>query len=201
MSVFRSVARAKRAVAPLCLHVSIAVFALVLVSLQPAGSVSAGEPVNQAPSFAETTGQPAATRQSFVGNVRNRARPAEVPADAPVAPQADTTLPEPARAALLSTVQDAWVGGYRDGGGHEDWLPLAMCIIGQESTWNPSALNVSGPYYGLGQFLMSTWNSAGGGDWRDPYTQGLNFARNWNKSKPSTQWPRAYLLCSGAQAY
>lgn len=44
--------------------------------------------------------------------------------------------------------------------GAEDlnWAALAKC----ESSGNPLAVNKSGPYYGLYQFLASTWRSVGG---------------------------------------
>lgn len=86
--------------------------------------------------------------------------------------------------------------GFLDGGGRESLLPLVYCIIDKESGWFTYALNPAGPYYGLGQFLMSTWNNSGGGDWQDAYTQGRNFARNWNRSDPAGQWPAAYRLCA-----
>lgn len=196
MSVFRCSARAMRVVAPLCLQMSLVLVALIFASLQPVESAFADEPANQPPGSAETTFQAVPTKQSFVGNVRNRAQySVEVPA--PAAAPAEMSVPGSAPATLLGTVQDAWVAGYRDGGGHEGALTLAMCIIGKESGWNPDALNRNGPYYGLGQFAMSTWNAVGGGDWRDPYTQGVNFARNWNGSNPATQWPRAFAMCGG----
>lgn len=39
-----------------------------------------------------------------------------------------------------------------------NWTALAKC----ESSGNPTAVNWSGPYYGLYQFLASTWRSVGG---------------------------------------
>jgi resuscitation-promoting factor RpfB len=39
-----------------------------------------------------------------------------------------------------------------------NWAALAQC----ESSGNPSAVNPAGPYYGLYQFLASTWQSVGG---------------------------------------
>ena len=39
-----------------------------------------------------------------------------------------------------------------------NWSALAGC----ESGGNPQAVNTAGPYYGLYQFLESTWRSVGG---------------------------------------
>jgi hypothetical protein len=39
-----------------------------------------------------------------------------------------------------------------------NWAALAQC----ESGGNPNAYNPAGPYYGLYQFLASTWHSVGG---------------------------------------
>ena len=39
-----------------------------------------------------------------------------------------------------------------------NWAALARC----ESGGNPNAYNPAGPYYGLYQFLASTWHSVGG---------------------------------------
>ncbi|MHB1614261.1 MAG: ubiquitin-like domain-containing protein [Actinomycetes bacterium] len=58
-----------------------------------------------------------------------------------------------------------------------DWAGLAAC----ESGGNPSAVNWSGPYYGLYQFLLGTWQSVGG--------SGLP-----NQASPAEQTYRAQLL-------
>jgi soluble lytic murein transglycosylase-like protein len=39
-----------------------------------------------------------------------------------------------------------------------NWAALARC----ESGGNPRAINYAGPYYGLYQFMASTWRSVGG---------------------------------------
>ena len=39
-----------------------------------------------------------------------------------------------------------------------NWAALAQC----ESGGNPQAVNPAGPYYGLYQFIASTWRSVGG---------------------------------------
>ena len=52
-------------------------------------------------------------------------------------------------------------GGSGDVGGSVDslnWAALAEC----ESGGNPNAVNPAGPYYGLYQFSLSTWQSVGG---------------------------------------
>ena len=46
-------------------------------------------------------------------------------------------------------------------------LKIARC----ESGLNPRAYNPAGPYYGLFQFLMSTFRHNGGTDIWDPYQQ------------------------------
>jgi hypothetical protein len=46
-------------------------------------------------------------------------------------------------------------------------LKIAKC----ESGLNPRAYNPSGPYYGLFQFLMSTFRANGGTDIWDPVQQ------------------------------
>lgn len=84
--------------------------------------------------------------------------------------------------------------GFLDGGGNANDLPLVYCLVELESHWHLDSYNPEGPYYGLGQWLLSTWESVGGGDLYDPYIQGRNFARNW---KPASQWPRAYEICNG----
>jgi hypothetical protein len=39
------------------------------------------------------------------------------------------------------------------------------------------------------QFLGATWNNMGGGDWTDPYMQGVNTARLLARANPAGQWP------------
>lgn len=103
--------------------------------------------------------------------------------------------------AIDGNVFQQFTQGFLDGGGRESLLPLVYCIINKESGWFTYAVgNKEAPpnqrYYGLGQFLLSTWNNSGGGDWQDAYTQGRNFATNWNRSDPAGQWPAAYRMCA-----
>ena len=54
-----------------------------------------------------------------------------------------------------------------------------------ESTLNPCALNPSGPYYGLFQFLKSTWKTTpyGDRDIYDPEAQALATAWMWKEGR------------------
>jgi len=97
----------------------------------------------------------------------------------------------------ISEVQAQFIAGWRHGGGIEAELPLVLCIIYEETRWQVEAINKAGPFFGLGQFLWSTWESVGGGEWADPYTQGRNFARNRTQSGYENQWPQAYANCIG----
>jgi soluble lytic murein transglycosylase-like protein len=62
-----------------------------------------------------------------------------------------------------------------------------------ESGLNPRAYNPSGPYYGLFQFLMSTFRAHGGTNIWDP-TQQSNIAASMFASGDSSAWP----VCSHA---
>src|SRR5690606_3567247 len=74
-------------------------------------------------------------------------------------------------------IRDAFVRGYRDGGGNEAYLDhFTEVVIPCESGWNPHAQSPAG-HKGLAQFSTASWAKSGGGDWRDPYQQGLNTAR------------------------
>ncbi len=84
----------------------------------------------------------------------------------------------------------AFAAGYQDAGGNPAHLERILArVIPCESGGNPAAYNPAGPFYGLMQFLDSTWAAVGGGDWRDPYTQGANTARLLARANPATQWP------------
>lgn len=121
-------------------------------------------------------------------------RPAPLPTVVATIPAIQEQKSEPAPA---SDVEARFVQGWIAGGGDPVTVRLVLCIMGKESGGNPSAYNAAGPFYGLMQFLGSTWAAMGGGDWRDPYTQGINTARLWHRAAPSTQWPVAYSLCAG----
>lgn len=92
-------------------------------------------------------------------------------------------------------VAAVFVQGWTAGGGDAASVRLVLCVLGKESGGDPGAYNPAGPFYGLMQFLLSTWEAMGGGDWRDPYTQGVNTAKLWKAAAPSGQWPTAYRLC------
>ena len=62
-----------------------------------------------------------------------------------------------------------------------------------ESTLRPNAYNPAGPYYGLFQFLMSTFRAHGGTNIWDP-TQQANIAASMFASGDSSAWP----VCSHA---
>jgi hypothetical protein len=95
-----------------------------------------------------------------------------------------------APAAAGGSTIDQFIAGYRAAGGPEAHLNrIVTRVIPCESGGNPSAVNRAGPYYGLMQFVASTWNAVGGGNWFDPYTQGANTARLLARANPATQWP------------
>lgn len=113
----------------------------------------------------------------------------------------DHCMTEPARANLAAfvdldqmtaagTMMERFVGGYIDAGGPVAHLSRVVTrVIPCESGGNPSAYSSAGPFYGLMQFLGSTWSAMGGGDWRDPYQQGVNTAKLVQRANPATQWP------------
>jgi transglycosylase-like protein len=101
--------------------------------------------------------------------------PTEVPQPAPPAPSA-------------GSVVEQFSAGFRAGGGTEAQLAHALRIVPCESGWNVHAYNPAGPFYGLGQFLMATWQAVGGGDIYNAWQQGHNFAVLYNRSGPG-QWP------------
>lgn len=88
------------------------------------------------------------------------------------------------------TVTERFVAGYVEAGGPEVHLSrIINRVIPCESGGNPAAYSRVGPFYGLMQFLGSTWNAMGGGDWQDPYIQGFNTAKLLHRANPATQWP------------
>jgi hypothetical protein len=87
------------------------------------------------------------------------ARPAAVPAAPPPAPGTIEAIIQ--QAADANGVSYPWM------------LKIARC----ESGLNPRAYNASGPYYGLFQFLMSTFKANGGTDIWDPVQQANITAR------------------------
>ncbi len=78
-----------------------------------------------------------------------------------------------------SDVRGAFAQGWRDGGGREEWLAHVVgSVIPCESGWDVNSYNPAGPYQGLGQWLVSTWNSiasiTGYADVYNAYHQGFN---------------------------
>lgn len=122
------------------------------------------------------------------------AAPKQEPAPTPIPePQSLTKAPE--NDAIFDTLRAAFVQGWTAGGGDAVTLRLVLCIQGKESGGDPLAYNTAGPFYGLMQFAGPTWDAMGGGDWRDPYQQGVNTAKLWRAASPANQWPVAYRLC------
>jgi uncharacterized protein YabE (DUF348 family) len=80
-------------------------------------------------------------------------------------------------------------GTYVGGGVDElDWYALAGC----ESNHDPRAYTARGPYYGLYQFSMGTWESVGGsGDPRDASTNEQTYRAKllYKQAGDSSPWP------------
>ena len=74
----------------------------------------------------------------------------------------------------VASVQSEFIRGWRAGGGVEEWLPYVLnTVVPCESSWQPLVISPAG-HLGLGQWLPSTWEAAGGGDWTNPWQQGRN---------------------------
>lgn len=90
--------------------------------------------------------------------------PAPTPRPTPARQPALPSAPPPAPGTIEAIIQQAantWGVSY-------PWmLKIARC----ESGLNPHAYNASGPYYGLFQFLMSTFRANGGTNIWDPVQQ------------------------------
>lgn len=72
--------------------------------------------------------------------------------------------------------REQFAAGYTAAGGNDRWREhLLDVVIPCESGWDPLAVSPAG-HLGLAQFAADSWQRAGGGDWRDPYTQGRNTA-------------------------
>jgi hypothetical protein len=83
---------------------------------------------------------------------------------------------------ILGYIAEA-AGEY--GQSEQAMLRVARC----ESTLNPCALNDDGPYYGLYQFLRSTWRSTpyGDRDIFDPQAQALAAGWMWQQGRKN-EW-------------
>jgi soluble lytic murein transglycosylase-like protein len=114
----------------------------------------------------------------------------------PPAPRLSTPRPRPRAAAVPSThyapgsIQGIITAAADHYGVNPNWMiSTAEC----ESGLNPNAYNPSGPYYGLFQFLKSTFEAHGGTDIWNP-TQQSNIAASMFASGDSSAWP----VCSHA---
>jgi hypothetical protein len=98
--------------------------------------------------------------------------PTPVPTPRPTArPTANIpSAPPPAPGTIEAIIQQA---ADANGVSYPWMLKIARC----ESGLNPHAYNASGPYYGLYQFLMSTFRANGGTDIWDPVQQANITAR------------------------
>jgi soluble lytic murein transglycosylase-like protein len=98
--------------------------------------------------------------------------PTPVPTPRPTArPTANIpTAPPPAPGTIQAIIQQA---AAANGVSYPWMLKIAQC----ESGLNPHAYNPAGPYYGLFQFLMSTFRANGGTDIWDPVQQANITAR------------------------
>lgn len=96
--------------------------------------------------------------------------PTPTPTPAPVQNNAPATVPPPASGDIVSIIRSA-AAQYGVSG---DWMvKIAECESGLRS----NAYNPSGPYYGLFQFLMSTFKANGGTNIWDPTDQATVTAR------------------------
>ena len=93
-------------------------------------------------------------------------KPTPRPTAAPVVPSA----PPPAPGTIEAIIQAA---ANANGVSYPWMLKIAQC----ESGLNPHAYNPAGPYYGLYQFLQSTFRANGGTDIWDPVQQANITAR------------------------
>jgi len=97
--------------------------------------------------------------------------------------------------ATLETTDEAFVRGYRDGGGDPAWERhwIDDVIPCESPGW---VLDPPGIHYGLAQFEEGTWVKARcsvGADYRDPWEQGCACA-NWMQQIPgrwgtTAGWP------------
>ena len=93
-------------------------------------------------------------------------------------------------------VCDAFLAGYRFGGGDPAWEQRLIAVIQCESGWH---LNPLGPHLGLAQFDPETWEKAKcspDSDWRDAWEQGCAVAR-WMAMIPgrwgtTAGWPNCW---------
>jgi soluble lytic murein transglycosylase-like protein len=96
--------------------------------------------------------------------------PEETPTPAPTAPPTPPPppphpAPPPAAPGTIEAIIEAAANHW--GVSYPWMLKIARC----ESGLNPHAYNPAGPYYGLFQFLMSTFRANGGTDIWDPVQQ------------------------------
>jgi hypothetical protein len=106
--------------------------------------------------------------------------PTPTPTAAPVQNTTQATIPPPASGDIVSIIRSA-AAQYGVSG---DWMvKIADCESGLRS----NAYNPSGPYYGLFQFLMSTFKANGGTNIWDPVDQS-NVAARMLANGQAHQW-------------
>ncbi len=90
----------------------------------------------------------------------------------------------------------SFIAGWRAAGGVEGWIDFVVnTVIECESSWNINAYNPAGPYYGLGQWLQSTWDGiaalTGKWDLYNPEHQGANMAYK-SRRDGGFAWPECW---------
>jgi LysM repeat protein len=154
--------------------------------------IGAAQPAAAAGSAAAGPGQSASAAFAQPPPVVAAAAPEAPPRRAPTPPP--NSRPSAITAATVAEVKEEFAAGYRSAGGPESHLPhILEKVIRCESGYNVRAYSGAGPFYGLMQFLESTWNRVGGGDWFSAYQQGVNTARLLKTHNPLTQWPVCWL--------
>ena len=142
--------------------------ALLRIHLPPLGDPASAGSLNLTPP--SLTALPAVPRLSPLQQVEGTT----IPADTYTAAEVE---------AIITSAADA------DGVSPSWMISTAEC----ESTLRPNAYNPSGPYYGIFQFLMSTFRAHGGTDIWDPVQQ-AQIAASMFASGNSSAWP----VCSRA---
>lgn len=119
---------------------------------------------------------------------------ADIPAEfVPTEVEVEATPQPLAPVSGLGALVDAFLGGYRAGGGDPAYEGQVLRMISCESGWNTDS---GGYHYGLAQFAPGTWAAAccsPGADWRSPWEQGCAVA-SWMRQIPgrwgtTAGWP------------
>jgi len=131
---------------------------------------------NHAPSHVKATKAHASLSPALAASGESLGRSIDPVAFAPVPTPAPTPTPAARPRVAVEALPSAPPGSIeaiildaaaRHGVSGSWMLKIARC----ESGVNPRAYNPAGPYYGLFQFLMSTFRANGGTDIWDPYQQ------------------------------